>query len=137
MSWEDIQELGKDPLATIGAHTVNHFPLKQLDDEALENEIMGSKKIIETQTGLAVEHFAYPFGKATEASFREFETVKSLGFKTAVTTRVGNIVAEHKNSLECLPRISINQVTEAAVLELQTSGMLPCFLNKGKRAVAH
>ncbi|MCF8245299.1 MAG: polysaccharide deacetylase family protein [Saprospiraceae bacterium] len=137
MSWEEIRELGNDPLVTIGAHTVNHFPLKQLGNDALETEIFESKRIIETQTGLPVEHFAYPFGKAVEASFREFEAVKSLGFKTAVTTRIGSVFAEHKNSLECLPRISINQVTEAAVLELQTSGMLPFLINKGKRVMTH
>ncbi|MBI5915518.1 MAG: polysaccharide deacetylase family protein [Bacteroidetes bacterium] len=137
LSWAEIRELGNDPLVTIGAHTVNHFPLKQLEKEALHTEIFDSKKIIEARTGLPVWHFAYPFGKAAEASWREFETVRSLGFKTAATTRMGNIFAAHRNNLECLPRISINRVTDGAVLELQTSGMLPCLVHKGRRAVTH
>jgi peptidoglycan/xylan/chitin deacetylase (PgdA/CDA1 family) len=29
MSWEDIADLSRDPLVTIGAHTVNHFMLKR------------------------------------------------------------------------------------------------------------
>jgi len=137
MSWEEIREISKDPLATIGAHSVNHFPLKQLDSEELVREIKNSKEGIESQIQQPVNHFSYPFGKATEASLREFEMVKSLGFKTATTTRMGNIFPEHKNHLECLPRISINRATKKPVLQLQTSGMLPCLYHKGKKVISH
>ncbi len=136
MSWEEIQKISEDPLVTIGAHTVNHYPLKQLEKEVMEEEILDSKKRIEKYINRPVEHFAYPFGKPAEVSNREFQTVKSLGFKTAVTTRIGNIFPTHQNHLECLPRISINRVTKDAVLDLQTSGMLPLIYNTGKKVVA-
>jgi len=135
MSWDEVREISKDPLATIGAHSVNHFSLKQLDSEELVREIKGSKEFIESKIQQAVEHFAYPFGKSTEASLREFEMVKSLGFKTATTTRMGNIFPAHKNHLECLPRISINRATKKHVLQLQTSGMLPCLYHKGRKLI--
>ena len=39
MTWEDIAELSRDPLVTIGAHTVNHSMLKKTSDRvgALRN----------------------------------------------------------------------------------------------------
>ena len=137
MSWNDIKMIAQDPLVTIGAHTVNHFPLKQIKITELRNEVLNSKKILEKEILQPVEHFAYPFGKATEASFREFEMVKFLGFKTGTTTRMGNIFSQHKNHTECLPRISLNRVSTEAVLNLQTSGMLPFIYHKGKRMITH
>ncbi|MEM6967143.1 MAG: polysaccharide deacetylase family protein, partial [Bacteroidota bacterium] len=137
MTWKQIQEISNDPLGNIGAHTVNHFPLRQLHKKDLQYEITASKKELEEKLGCAVEHFAYPFGKALEADRREFEIIKQLGFKTATTTRIGNIFPQHKNHLACLPRISINEVTKHSVLHLQTSGLLPFVVNKGKKIITH
>ena len=37
--------------------------------------------------GRPVRHFAYPYGKATDAGSREFALAKECGFETAVTFR--------------------------------------------------
>lgn len=135
MSWEQIQEIAADELVTIGAHTVNHYPLRQLKEEELEPEIMDSKRKLEEKLGKAIEHFAYPFGKAPEAGQREFDFIKEHGFKTAVTTRMSNIFPDHAQYLEALPRININKVSTKAVLNLQTGGVLPFVVHKGKKLV--
>lgn len=137
LSWEEIKTLSEDPLCTIGAHTVNHYPLKQLEESKLLYEINESKIRIEDQIDQAVEHFAYPFGKETEASLREFDAVKSLGFKTATTTRIGNIFPDHTDKMECLPRISVNRVTNEDVLHLQASGLLPLIIHRGKKVITN
>lgn len=137
MTWEDIKTISQDPLCTIGAHTVNHFPLRQLEAEQLIFEINESRERIEQKIGKVVEHFAYPFGKASEASFREFDAVRSLHFKTGTTTRIGNIFKAHKDKQECLPRISINSITDHNILLLQTSGLLPFIIHKGKKVITH
>lgn len=136
MSWAQIQVLSDDPLATIGAHTISHPPLIHLPLEDLEREILGSKEILEQRLGQSVEHFAYPFGKITEVSHREFEFMKTLPFLTATTTRVANIFPEHKELSYALPRVSINGVTESSILKLQTSGVIPFFIHKGKKVVS-
>ncbi|MEM6803750.1 MAG: polysaccharide deacetylase family protein [Bacteroidota bacterium] len=135
MSWEHIRELSKSEWVTIGAHTVNHFPLKQLRAHELGPEILNSQKILEEELQTSVDHFAYPFGKAAEADQREFEFIKSQGFKTAVTTRMSNIFPGHVNHMEALPRININRVSTDSVLKLQTGGMLPFVVHKGKKLV--
>lgn len=135
MTWEQINAINQDDLVTIGAHTVNHLPLSQLTVADMKNEILSSKTQIESKIKQTVFHFSYPFGKKEQAGDREFNYLKSLPFKTAVTTRIGNIFKQHQAHTECLPRININQVTKGAVLDIQTSGLLPTLLNKGHRLV--
>lgn len=109
MSWEQIIELSKDELCTIAGHTKNHYALNQLSIEEVKSEIVEANKLIEEKTGKKIEHFAYPFGSRVEIGQREFDIVKSLGFKTTTTTRLGTIYKEHRNHLECLPRVMLTE----------------------------
>lgn len=108
MSWEQVKELSQEPLATIGAHTVNHFPLSSLSREELEKEISLSKKIIESHIDKKVEHFGYPFGTRNDSGEREFLTVLEQGFRTATTTRSGNIFLAHRKHMTSLPRVMLD-----------------------------
>ncbi|MEL6589324.1 MAG: polysaccharide deacetylase family protein [Bacteroidota bacterium] len=135
MSWSQIQSLAEDPLVTIGAHTQNHLPLSQISPELLWQEVAGSKEQIESYIQKRVDHFAYPFGKRTEASVREFEAVQKAGFRTATTTRIGNIFPGHRDHPAALPRISINRATNAKVLALQIDGLIPMLVNKGRQLI--
>lgn len=109
ISWEEIIELSKDELCTIAGHTKNHYALNQLSIEEVKSEIIEANKLIEEKTGKKIEHFAYPFGSKVEIGRREFDIVKSLEFKTTTTTRRGTIHKEHKNHLECLPRVMLTE----------------------------
>ena len=135
MSWDQIREISSDPLVTIGAHTVNHFNLAKLSEEDLRSEILESKLELEKQLKYSVRHFAYPYGKESHASRREFECAKQLGFHTATTTKIGNLQEAHSKHLCCLPRINMNRVTNDHVLKLQTSGFIPMIVNKGRRII--
>lgn len=109
MNWEQIIELSKDELCTIAGHTKNHFVFNKLDKEEIISEIVDANKLIEEKLGKKVEHFAYPFGSSHEVEQREFDIIKELGFKTATTTRQGTVYQEHKDYLECLPRIMLTE----------------------------
>jgi peptidoglycan/xylan/chitin deacetylase (PgdA/CDA1 family) len=109
MTWEDVLQLSHDPIVTIGAHTVGHFALNLLSREEIINEVNGSKKAIEEKIEKPVEHFCYPFGSRNEVDKREFTILKEIGFKTATTTRFGNIFYKHKEHLEALPRVMLTE----------------------------
>ena len=49
-------------------------------------EIEKSKKLLEQKLGHCVNHFAYPFGSKNEFSPRDYEIIKKLNFKTALTS---------------------------------------------------
>jgi peptidoglycan/xylan/chitin deacetylase (PgdA/CDA1 family) len=138
LTWKQIREMSGGPLAEIGAHTMHHRALSKLSESDVQKEIEGSRNKIEIETGQKVEHFSYPFGTRNEVGEREFRVAKECGFVTSTTTSVGNIFPEHKNFLERLPRIAVNQKRDNGninYLNLWLSGILPCITNNFKRVV--
>ena len=109
MTWEQIEELSRDELVTIGGHTASHVSLAGLTESQIRTEVLGGHALIAKHTGRPVEHFAYPFGGRLEAGAREFRILKTLGLKTTVTTRRGTLYPGHRHHMECLPRINVDE----------------------------
>lgn len=108
MTWDMIRDLGDCGLASIGAHTLNHYSMSKLDSSVMRAEAEMSRRKIAEVTGREPNHFAYPFGDSSSAGRREFEAMSELGFRTATTTRKGVIFPQHANHLHALPRVSLN-----------------------------
>jgi peptidoglycan/xylan/chitin deacetylase (PgdA/CDA1 family) len=70
----------------IGSHTITHPDLTKLRERDAREEIMASRKWLEDTFGVAVNHFAYPFGACDE---RLAAIVRESGYVTAVTTEFG------------------------------------------------
>ncbi len=132
VDWEHVEEMSRDELVTIGAHTTTHRSLGELSSEEAECEILDSKQRIESQINRPVQHFSYPFGSSGAAGSREFEIVKRLGFKTATTTRRGNIFAEHLEHLAALPRLEVGRTRNDEFFLISQMSGLRLFL-KGQR----
>ena len=132
LSWSQIAELSNDPLVTIGAHTVNHFPLRVLSDSESRFEIIESGKRIESQIKKSVEHFCYPIGSYGP---REVSILNGSVYKTATTIQMANLMAENLRHPFTLPRIMINALTTEKVLTLQVNGLLPAIRNKFRKVV--
>ncbi|MFN3349836.1 polysaccharide deacetylase family protein [Pseudorhodoplanes sp.] len=134
MSWEDIAELARDPLVTIGAHSVNHYRLRKTPDRVVRAEMEMSRAVIESAIGFRPEHFAYPVGDPSSAGSREFAIAAELGFKTAVTTQPGVLFREHRNHLTALPRISLNgEYQQLRYLGVLMSGTATAMWNGFRR----
>ncbi len=108
MDWREVAVLARDPLCTIGAHTVHHYELKKLSEADARCEIAQSVSIIEARLGHRPVHFSYPIGGPASAGEREYRLARELGLRSAVTTRPGGVTHAHKNQLHALPRISLN-----------------------------
>ena len=67
---------------TIGFHTVEHDPLPDLDDPALEDAVSRGREDLAAAAGAAVRYFAYPHGKADA---RSAMAVRRAGFDAAFT----------------------------------------------------
>jgi len=134
MDWNELQELSRDPLVTIGAHTVNHVRLTKVPEKTARAEMRQSAAVIETALGRWPEHLSYPVGDPTSAGPREFAIARELGFKTAVTTRPGVLFPEHREHLTALPRISLNgEYQQLRYVEVLLSGAATAILNKFRR----
>jgi peptidoglycan/xylan/chitin deacetylase (PgdA/CDA1 family) len=107
LNWENITTISREPLITLGAHTLTHSRLSALPLEDARYEIDHSRNKIQEMTGQKIEHFCYPFGGQTEVTQREFRIAQELGFKTATTTCNGYVLPSHKHYLTCLPRFML------------------------------
>jgi len=125
LTWEQVIELSKHPLVTIGAHTVNHYALSKLHEDLATKEINESISIIESKIGKPVLHLAYPIGTSIEASTREFKIAANSSLKTAYTAEKGNIFKHHSNSLYSLPRLGINEALQISNIDLYINGLTP------------
>lgn len=137
MNWDELADLARDPLCTIGAHTLSHPMLAKLSEADMRREIAESRAQIEARLGVRVQHFAYPVGDPAAAGPREFAAVRELGYASAVTTRPGMLFTEHADALAALPRLSVNgNWQDASVLEVLLTGAPFALWNRGKRVNA-
>jgi peptidoglycan/xylan/chitin deacetylase (PgdA/CDA1 family) len=107
-TWAMLKQLARDPCVEIGAHTVSHPRLSTLGDASCEAEITMSRQRLEHELGIAVDHFAYPFGRARDCGAREFAFAQRAGFSTSSTTRKGVIRSGKACDVHALPRNTLN-----------------------------
>lgn len=138
MSWDEIRDLSRQPLATIGAHTVSHLALSRLSEDDARAEISNSVARIEREIRQPVAHFAYPYGGRAAVGTRELRFVRDTAMQSAVTTRHGNVFVEHSRHLEALPRVPLTRRAAASsgqYLPLWTSGLVASHENRFRRVV--
>jgi len=101
LSASELIEMSENGIE-IGAHTMSHAHLPQLNDAELHKEILDSKKVLEDMLGKTVAGFCYPYG---EWDARVRDVVIEAGFEYAVSTNRGTINS-HADKF-ALPRINV------------------------------
>ena len=109
MSWENIKELGNEPLCTIGGHTMSHPSFAPLALEDIKTEIDGGIKRLQSVINYDIHHFAYPYGSIKEDGEREYELLKSFNFKTSFVSFGGIITRYDANNMTHLPRFMMRK----------------------------
>ena len=131
MNWDEIRQLAKDPLCSIGAHTMSHFAIAKLDVADASYELEVSRNTISKKLNHPVEHFAFPYGDDCSAGPRDFDLATKAGFTGTVTTRTGVVFAEHKNHLQALPRVMVSgRYAKQRYVEAMMSGVPSYLMNK-------
>jgi len=101
LSAEEASTLRKQGLE-VGAHTRSHPSLPDLREQAIVDEVAGSRSDLERALGEPVRVFAYPYGVAGE---RAVECVRRAGFISACTTEPR--LAQIADDPFLVPRIEI------------------------------
>lgn len=138
-SWDQLREMRASGVVEIGCHTVNHPVLANETEHDARLELTDSRAALERQLGIAIRHFAYPYGKAEHAGAREFALARETGFATATTTRKANVFTQHRAHLHALPRVEVSPNFAGSTHYLRTflSGLPLLAWNKGRRIVTH
>ena len=86
MTWDDIRALA-DAGMDIESHTRTHRVLETLDRDALEDELVGSRRDLEIQLDRPVRAVAYPVGRCPPPSVRR--AVAEAGYRIGLTNASG------------------------------------------------
>jgi peptidoglycan/xylan/chitin deacetylase (PgdA/CDA1 family) len=85
LTWEEVRAMQREGM-TMGAHTVNHAYLDELDDATGFREVGQCLERIEQETGVRPRAFSYPAGRTTD---RSRNWLDRAGVRLALTTRGG------------------------------------------------
>ena len=128
--FEDAQALTKKeieemaPFVNFQSHTLFHPFLPTCTDEEAENEIAGSKRLLEQEYGLNINAFSYPNG---DYSPRDVELCKKAGYLCAISLIPGynSLYSDHF----LLKRVSANDTENIYELAVKASGFWGLFRN--------
>lgn len=81
-TWDQLRVMSRDGMI-VGSHTMRHQYLPLVHDAFLEEELAGSKKVIEEQLGCPADFLSYPIGGYTQAAQ---EAARRAGYLAACTT---------------------------------------------------
>lgn len=104
LNWDEIKDMYKHNI-TFGSHAISHDLLIHLDHDRIDHELIESKNIIESNTGIQVSIFSYPNGDYN----REIKSmVQKAGYSGAVAV-TGCYSDESKLDIFALRRRNINE----------------------------
>lgn len=100
MSWDTLKELVRNPLITIGSHTVTHpADITLLTQEEQMRELSDSKATLEKELGKPMDYLAYPDGKNDPVVQ---SNARVAGYKMAFTME--NVPAEESPNIMSVGR---------------------------------
>jgi peptidoglycan/xylan/chitin deacetylase (PgdA/CDA1 family) len=122
MSWGDAKALASNGVA-FGSHSLTHPKLVDADRVELEKEVRQSKNIIESQLGVEVDSFSYPY--AFPEHNRPFvdhleKLLGQSGYRRGVTTIIGRSSRHDRRFF--LKRLPMNDYDDISFLDAKLQG---------------
>lgn len=107
LSWDEVRELDRHPLITIGAHSHTHPRFDLATPWQIYFEASKSKQRLEEELGHPVNLFAYPYGAQ---SYIAQKIVQLAGFHRAYTVISKPSVPSQKSKPMAIPRTDFRDV---------------------------
>lgn len=114
-----LSAIARNPLFTFGSHTKTHINCARFNEDALAEQLSGSKKLIEEITGTACSGIAYPYGLYNETARKLTE---QSGYTYALAVKFQ--LEQDRTDATIMPRIGISNSTTPEVNLLNISKLL-------------
>jgi peptidoglycan/xylan/chitin deacetylase (PgdA/CDA1 family) len=109
ISHDQLQSLAEQPDAVeLGAHSVTHPHLDELNVNEIKHEVSGSKHQLEQVLGRPVASFAYPYGSYDR---RVRQAVVAAGFQSAAAVK--NALSHRDDDPWAIARWTVSTTTDA------------------------
>ena len=112
MSWDQVREMASTGIE-FGSHTVSHPVLTQLDDVALDRELVESRETIAAQIGRSVDIIAYPVGGPRAFDSRVIAAVQRAGYRLGLSY-VSGVNQLHRFNRFAVRRLHVERYTSRA-----------------------
>jgi peptidoglycan/xylan/chitin deacetylase (PgdA/CDA1 family) len=129
LDWEQVREIERSGLVSIGAHTVHHEIVARLPSGSMRLEIEDSVAKVAAECVRPSRGFAYPNGRASDFDSRAEEILESAGCEFALTTIAGF------NSMSS-PRFALRRLSIAGDCDLVGFRRLTSRIRNAAVAVA-
>jgi peptidoglycan/xylan/chitin deacetylase (PgdA/CDA1 family) len=83
LTWDHVDEMVSSGIFTIGSHTLTHPNLTMLSTEAVQYELVESRRLLEQRLQRSIDLFCYPRGDLNNSVVN---MVKQAGYRLAVVT---------------------------------------------------
>ena len=91
LNWDDLKYI-IDKGFEIGSHTKNHFKLSTLIDfNQINDEISGSKSVLEKKLGIICNYFSWPYGTLNDIDHDIIALIKNSDYKASFGAFRGKI----------------------------------------------
>lgn len=123
MDWDMVAEIHRAGM-TVGSHTMTHIVMTNERRDRIEQELKGSRVVLESKLGGPVRHFAYPDGKFNATAVR---MVGAAGYRFGYTT------CAHRDSvypLLTIPRTLLWENSSLDVLGSFSPAVMNCLTNR-------
>ena len=87
ISRDRLRSVARNPLVSVGSHTRDHAALRNLDDAAAREQIVGTRRALADVLDSPPAFLAYPFGGRLAVGSRDVALAKEAGYIAACVTR--------------------------------------------------
>ena len=117
MTWDQIAEMERGRLVTIGSHTVTHPILTHCSPDEVDTELQLSKSLVEQALHRPCELFCYPNGDFDSTTR---DAVRRAGYTAATSSMRG--LNDGRSDVFALRRIGVSGAHSLAEFAVRTSG---------------
>jgi len=122
LSWEQMREMSNHNI-TFGSHTHSHISLSSVQNGQLQEELIKSKEILESNIKQSVTAFAYPFGEHDDFNKKSIGLVAQAGYRCALTMLQGPVY--RGDDAFTFRRVGVGGNDTVSVFKLKTMGLVP------------
>jgi peptidoglycan/xylan/chitin deacetylase (PgdA/CDA1 family) len=120
LTWAQAREMASAGVE-IGSHTVSHPILTTLDDGTLRDELVESKRRVETELGRECLSFAYPNGSPADFGPREKTVLRESGYQCGLSL---NGSLNDRPDLYEVDRINVGRQLDPPAFHVAMTGIL-------------
>ena len=108
LKWEELNEIVSLGFE-VGSHTKRHARLSSIshDFNLLQDEVLSSKNVVETNLGIECKYFAWPFGRHNDVDKVSLKMIESSGYNACFGAFRGTI-NKKKTNIYKIPRHEID-----------------------------